>query len=48
MKALSKIIDTYEDAGADIRFYKMNPQTIAASHTLLGNNVMQFPMSIVL
>ena len=47
MKALSKIIDTYEDAGADIRFYKMNPQTIAASHTLLGNNVMQFPMSIV-
>lgn len=48
INALKKIIDQYEDAGANIRFYRMNTQTIQASHTLSGGTVMQFPASIVL
>lgn len=48
MKALQKIIDQYDDVNADIRFYKMNLQTIQASHTLTGQKIMQFPASIVL
>jgi CRISPR-associated protein Cas2 len=48
IKALKKILAQCEDPGADIRFYRMNEQTIAASHTLEGKAVMQFPKSIVL
>jgi CRISPR-associated endonuclease Cas2 len=48
MKALKKIVAQNEDAGADIRFYKLNEQTIAASHTLEGKAIMQFPASVVL
>ncbi len=47
IKSLKAIIARCEDAGADIRFYRMNEQTIAMSHTLEGKAVMQFPSSIV-
>jgi CRISPR-associated endonuclease Cas2 len=48
LAALQKIIDQYDDAGANIRFYRMTPQTIQASHTLSGGKVMQFPASMIL
>jgi CRISPR-associated protein Cas2 len=48
IKSLKGILAQCEEAGADIRFYRMNEQTIAASHTLEDKPVMQFPHSIVL
>jgi CRISPR-associated endonuclease Cas2 len=45
--ALQKILDHYQNPGADIRFYRMNPQTIQASHTLSGRAVMEFPASMI-
>jgi CRISPR-associated endonuclease Cas2 len=48
IKSLQAILARCEEPGADIRFYKMNEQTIAQSHTLEGKAVMQFPKSIVL
>jgi len=48
IKALNKIVAQSNEAGADIRFYKLNEQTIAASHTLEGKAIMQFPSSILL
>jgi CRISPR-associated endonuclease Cas2 len=48
VKALRKIISECDEAGADVRFYRMNAQTIAMSHTLENAPVMQFPKSIVI
>lgn len=48
IKSLQSILARSENPGADIRFYRMNEQTIAASHTLEGQPVMHFPKSIVL
>ncbi|MCI4412055.1 MAG: CRISPR-associated endonuclease Cas2 [Thiotrichales bacterium] len=48
IKSLQGIIAQCEEPGADIRFYRMNDQTIAMSHTLDGKPVMQYPKAIVL
>ncbi len=48
IKSLQRIIADCEEPGADIRFYRMNEQTIAMSHTLEGKMVMRFPKSVIL